>query len=147
MERAKLLTRMAEAAGLRAGLLLERLPQLPRVWCLTGPPATGKGTYAKMLSRWTDMPVIGVGELLRNSLDGTQQKVLLLIPRCPHVPRRLQTLAILSAEPLVFLRDHVSESCRAEKLTTSEQAVGSGVMIDSTCLARRDQPRLLCRRY
>ncbi len=81
MHTAKLLTRVAEAAGLRAGLLLERLQHTPtpRVWCLTGPPAAGKGTYAAMLSRWTGMPVIGVGELLRNSLDATQQKVLSLI--------------------------------------------------------------------
>ena len=89
MRNSKLITRMADAAGFHANLLLQHLRGKvanPKVCCILGPPAAGKGTLAKFLSRWTGMPVIGVGELLRGTALGSkQQEVSLSHSRVVHM--------------------------------------------------------------
>ena len=73
LQRAKLIARVAQEAGLSPAQLREKLEQpsmLRRVpaWVFLGPPGVGKGTYASRVADALGIAHISAGELVREEI-------------------------------------------------------------------------------
>lgn len=73
LQRAKLIARVAQEAGLSPAQLTEKLQQpsmLRRTpaWVFLGPPGVGKGTYASRIADALGLAHISAGELVREEI-------------------------------------------------------------------------------
>ena len=73
LQRARLIARVAQEAGLRPAQLSEKLEQpsmLRRVpaWVFLGPPGVGKGTYASRVADALGIAHISAGDLVREEI-------------------------------------------------------------------------------
>ena len=91
LQRAKLIARVAQEAGLSAAQLNAKLEQpsmLRRTpaWVFLGPPGVGKGTYASRVADALGLAHISAGDLVREEIS---QQTDLGQQACSPVPRSL----------------------------------------------------------